>query len=59
MAKAQEPNVNNGLDTSNGNDIETKAANESFDNGVFFDIEGKGTCLIVRKLFSKRSKHIR
>jgi hypothetical protein len=44
--------------TSNGNDIETKA-NKSFDNGVFFDIEGKGTCSIVRKLFLKRSKHIR
>ena len=24
MAKAQEPNMNNGLDTSNGNDIEMK-----------------------------------
>jgi hypothetical protein len=31
---------------SNGNGIETKA-NESFDNGVFFDIEAKRTCSIV------------
>ncbi len=52
-----------------GNDIETKA-NESFDNGVFFNIKAKRTpsivrklflkpCSIVRKLFSKRSEHIR
>ena len=33
-------------------------ANESFDNGVFFDIEAKRTPSIVRKLFSKRSEHI-
>ncbi len=32
--------------TSNGNASETKA-NESFDNGVFFDIEAKRTLLIV------------
>jgi hypothetical protein len=44
--------------TSNGNASETKA-NESFDNGVFFDIEAKRTPSIVRKLFSKRSEHIR
>ncbi len=46
------------LGTSNGNASETKA-NESFDNGVFFDIEAKRTPSIVRKLFSKRSEHIR
>ncbi len=44
--------------TSNGNDIETKA-NESFDNGVFFDIEAKRTRSIVKNLFSKRSEHVR
>ncbi len=44
--------------TSNGNASETKA-NESFDNGVFFDIEAKRTPSIVSKLFSKRSEHIR
>jgi hypothetical protein len=44
--------------SSNGNASETKA-NESFDNGVFFDIEAKRTPSIVRKLFSKRSEHIR
>jgi len=44
--------------TSNGNASETKA-NESFDNGVFFDIEAKRTPSTVRKLFSKRSEHIR
>ncbi len=43
---------------SNGNASETKA-NESFDNGVFFDIEAKRTPSIVRKLFSKRSGHVR
>jgi hypothetical protein len=43
---------------SNGNASETKA-NESFDNGVFFDIEAKRTPSTVRKLFSKRSEHIR
>jgi hypothetical protein len=43
---------------SNGNASKTKA-NESFDNGVFFDIEAKRTPSIVSKLFSKRSKHIR
>ncbi len=43
---------------SNGNASETKA-NESFDNGVFLDIEAKRTPSIVRKLFSKRSEHIR
>jgi hypothetical protein len=43
---------------SNGNASETKA-NESFDNGVFFDIEAKRTPSIVRKLFSKRSEHVR
>ncbi len=37
--------------TSNGNASETKA-NESFDNGVFFDIEAKRTLSIVSKLFS-------
>jgi hypothetical protein len=45
-------------DTSNGNASETKA-NESFDNGVFFDIEAKRTPSILSKLFLKRSKHIR
>jgi hypothetical protein len=44
--------------SSNGNASETKA-NESFDNGVFFDIEAKRTPSIVSKLFSKRSEHIR
>ncbi len=43
---------------SNGNASETKA-NESFDNGVFFDMEAKLTPSIVRKLFSKRREHIR
>ena len=42
---------------SNGNASETKA-NESFDNGVFFNIEAKRTPSIVNKLFSKRSEHI-
>jgi hypothetical protein len=37
---------------SNGNDIETKAK-ESFNNGVFFDIEAKRTPSIVKKLFLK------
>ncbi len=44
--------------SSNGNASETKA-NESFDNGVFFDIEEKRTPSIISKLFSKRSEHIR
>jgi hypothetical protein len=43
---------------SNGNASETKA-NESFDNGVFSDIEAKRTLSIVSKLFSKQSEHIR
>ncbi len=43
---------------SNGSASETKA-NESFDNGVSFDIEAKRTPSIVSKLFSKRSEHIR
>ncbi len=47
-----------GVYTSNGNASETKA-NESFDNGVFFDIKAKRTPSIVSKLFSKRSEHIR
>jgi hypothetical protein len=42
----------------NGNASETKA-NESFDNGVFFDIEAKRTPSKVSKLFSKRSEHFR
>jgi hypothetical protein len=42
---------------SNGNASETKAK-ESFNNGVFFDIEAKRTPLIVSKLFLKRSEHI-
>ena len=46
------------LSYSNGNASETKV-NESFDNGVFFDIEAKRTPSIVSKLFSKRSEHIR
>jgi hypothetical protein len=46
------------LHISNGNASETKA-NESFDNGVFFDIEAKQTPSIVSKLFSKLSEHIR
>ncbi len=41
----------------NGNNIETKA-NESFDNGVFFNIDTKRTPSLVSKLFSKRSEHI-
>jgi hypothetical protein len=44
--------------TSNGNASETKA-NESFDSGVFFDIEAKRIPSIVSKLFSKRSEHVR
>ncbi len=32
---------------------------ESFDNGVFFNIEAKQTPSIVSKLLSKRSEHIR
>jgi hypothetical protein len=32
---------------------------ESFDNGVFFNIEAKRTPSMVSKLFSKRSEHIR
>jgi hypothetical protein len=44
--------------TSNGNASKTKA-NESFDNGVFFNIKAKRTNSKVSKLFSKRSKHIR
>ncbi len=44
--------------SSNGNASETKA-NESFDIGVFFDIEAKRTPSIVSKLFSKRSENIR
>ncbi len=43
------------LTLSNGNASETKAN----DIGVFFDIEAKRTPLIVSKLFSKRSEHIR
>ncbi len=43
---------------SNGNASETKA-NESFDIGVFFDIEAKQTPSKVSKLFSKQSEHIR
>ncbi len=46
------------LTISNGNASETKA-NESFDNGILFDIEAKRTPSIVSKLFSKQSKHIR
>ena len=42
----------------NGNASETKA-NESFDNGVFFDIEAKRTPSLVSELFLKRSEHIR
>ncbi len=45
------------VEISNGNASETKA-NESFDNGVFFDIEAKRTPSIVSKLFSKQSEHI-
>ncbi len=44
--------------TSNGNASETKA-NESFDIGVFFDIEAKQTPSIVSKLFLKWSEHVR
>ncbi len=43
--------------SSNGNDMETKA-NESFDNGAFFDIDTKRTPLIVSKLFWKWCEHI-
>jgi hypothetical protein len=51
--------VNSWLDiSSNGNASETKAK-ESFDNGVFFDIEAKRTPSIVSKLFLKQSEHIR
>ncbi len=51
------PHIRIGISTRNGNASETKA-NESFDNGYFFDIEVKGTPSIVNKLFSKRSEHI-
>jgi hypothetical protein len=51
-------NLQKNLVPSNGNASETKA-NESFDNGVFFDIEAKRTPSKVSKLFSKRSEHIR
>jgi hypothetical protein len=44
--------------SSNGNASETKA-NESFDNGVFFDNEAKQTPSIISKLFLKPSEHIR
>jgi hypothetical protein len=40
--------------TSNGNTSETKA-NESFDNGVFFDIEAKRTPWIVIIFKTKRT----
>jgi hypothetical protein len=43
---------------SNDNNIETKA-NVIFDNGIFFDIEAMRTRSIARKLFLKRSEHIR
>jgi hypothetical protein len=46
------------LINSNSNASETKA-NESFDNGVFFDIEAKRTPSLESKLFLKRSEHIR
>ncbi len=46
------------VEPSNGNASEMKA-NESFDIGVFFDIEANRTPSIVSKLFSKRSEHIR
>jgi hypothetical protein len=42
---------------SNGKDIETKE-NESFNNGIFFDMEAKRTPSIASKLFLKRSEHI-
>ncbi len=42
---------------SNGNASEMKA-NESFDNGVFFDIEAKRTRSIVENFISKRSEHV-
>jgi hypothetical protein len=42
---------------SNGNASEMKA-NESFNNGVFFDIEAKRTASTVSKLFLKRCKHL-
>jgi hypothetical protein len=58
LAQLKKNLLKNKLSISNGNASETKA-NESFDNGVFFDIEAKRTPSIGRKLFSKRSKHIR
>jgi hypothetical protein len=44
--------------TSNGNASETKA-NESFDNGVFFDIEAKRTPSIYSKqiIFETKRTH--
>jgi hypothetical protein len=43
--------------SSNGNASETKA-NESFDNGVFFDIEAKRTPSIVSKIiFETKRTH--
>ena len=53
-----ESNIRKNVMSSNGNASETKA-NESFDIGVFFDIEAKRTPSKVSKLFSKRSEHIR
>ncbi len=41
--------------TSNGSDIETNA-NESFKNGVFFDIEAMRARFIVNKLFWSEAK---
>jgi hypothetical protein len=54
----RKPQQNRTVMNSNGNASETKA-NKSFDNSVFFDIEAKRTPSLERKIFSKRSEHIR
>jgi hypothetical protein len=36
----------------------SEAKKKSFDNDVFFDIEGKQTRSIVGKFISKRSEHV-
>jgi hypothetical protein len=48
-ADDDKPTDVNILRNSNGNDIETKA-NESFDNGLFFDIKAKRKRLIIKEI---------
>ncbi len=45
-----------GFRSSNGNASETKA-NESFDNGVFFDIEAKHTFDSQQIIFETKRTH--